>query len=152
MKLPFSGFGAEFNDTAAKLVMVAVFLMADGCATGIRTSGMEAGGNATATSQGQTAESKYVIINNKDLAQDLQVVSIDSKFVDDLLIISVSVFNKYDATTQVQYSYTWYDDHGMEVGSTHWTPVVIYGNETKSLKGVAPNKKARTYRVHIRKL
>lgn len=102
---------------------------------------------------GNYAFSNFVLINNKALLRDLQITDIKSKMVNDLLQAQVQVLNKTSRTFSFDYSFTWFDASGFQVTGVgeHWSPVVINGNEVKSLNGVAPTPEANQFKVQIRK-
>jgi uncharacterized protein YcfL len=131
------------------VVSIAVAVSGVACAHG-GTAGIEGAASAPATAT--VAESKYVVINNTELARGIQIVDLHTKRVGDILVGGVSVVNKYSETMQFQYRFTWYDADGFEVDSSAsaWSPALIYGNESKFLKGAGPNKKAQTFKIHIR--
>ncbi|HHT9160143.1 MAG TPA: YcfL family protein [Candidatus Brocadiaceae bacterium] len=123
-------------------------------ATGCATSGIEGSATVVTGSAGQTVSTKYVIINNKRLARGIQIVDLKPDFVGDVLRASVSVVNKYSKTLNFQYKFSWFDENGREIDpdSDAWTPVLLYGNESKELQGIAPNSSAKEFKIKIRKL
>jgi len=74
-------------------------------------------------------------------------------FVGDILSARVSLVNKSNKTLHFQYKFSWLDENGIEIDpdSEAWTPSIIYGGETKTLQGVAPNPRAREFKIQIRK-
>jgi uncharacterized protein YcfL len=119
-----------------------------GCKT--RTSGIEGGGAAIQTPEGDTQLSKFVVINNTKLARGIQVVDIKSQFAGDLLKAQVNIVNKYSATLKFQYKFAWFNSNGMEVNADGpWLPLVLSGNESKTLQAVAPNAAAREFKIKI---
>lgn len=132
----------------------AIILMASsfiGCSS---TAGIE-GSMSAATGQGdQTTYSKYVIINNDSLARDIQIVDMKSDFVGNLLRAHVSLVNKDNDTLNFQFKFSWFEESGREIDpdTDAWTPVILYGKESKSLQGVAPNPNAKEFKIKIREL
>lgn len=129
--------------------MVSVFLM--GCAT--RTSGIRGSATNIASPEGSIQSSQYVIIDNSRLARGVQVVDLASNFVGDLLRAQVSLVSKYSTTLAVQYKFQWFDAQGVEIApdSLPWIPLLLNGNESKTVQAVAPNPSARTFKVSIRR-
>jgi len=123
-------------------------------ASGCTTSGIEGTATAVTGPDGQITYTKYVIINNKKLARGIQIVDLRPDFAGNVLRASVSVVNKYSRTLNFQYKFSWFDENGHEIDpdSDAWTPVVLYGNESKELQGVAPNPSTKEFKIKIRKL
>jgi uncharacterized protein YcfL len=117
------------------------------------TSGNVGGGQALPKGGGDYAFSNFVLINNKALLRDLQITDIKSKMANDLMQVQVQVLNKTSRTFTFEYSFNWFDASGFSVVGVgeHWTPVVINGNEVKSLNGVAPTPDASQFKIQIRK-
>jgi uncharacterized protein YcfL len=117
------------------------------------TSSNVGGGQALPKGGGDYAFSNFVLINNKALLRDLQITDIKSKMVNDLMQAQVQVLNKTSRTFSFEYSFNWFDASGFQVTGVgeHWSPVVINGNEVKSLNGVAPTPEASQFKVQIRK-
>ncbi len=143
------GYQAKGWFTAIAIIIISALILT-GCV--VRTSGVSGTSSNVEGPYGQSAQMKYVVINNQELARGIQVVDLRSVYVDEYLKADVSVVNKYNRTLNVQYKFQWFDARGMEVdpGSTAWTPLVLYGNESKSIQGVAPNPTAVEYKIHIR--
>lgn len=120
-----------------------------GCKT--RTSGLEGSAATIETPEGDVQTSKYVVINNPKLARGLQVVDLKSVFVGDLLKGQVTLVSKYSKTLEFQYKFAWYNKDGIEINpdSGPWTPLIMYGNETKTVQSVAPNPGAREFKIKI---
>jgi uncharacterized protein YcfL len=123
-----------------------------GCASD-RTAGIEGTAGMGAGPDGASAVSKYVIVNNSKLARGIQVVDLRSlRTASNLLRASVTVVSKYSKTLEFQYKFAWFDAQGMEIDpeARPWTPVTLYGNETKTLQATAPNSAATEYKIKIR--
>ncbi|MEW6380957.1 MAG: DUF1425 domain-containing protein [bacterium] len=133
------------------LLFVACCLVFSACSR--VTSSNVGGGQAMPQGGGSYAFSNFVIINNKALLRDLQITDIKSRMVDNLMQVQVQVLNKTSRTFSFDYSFSWFDASGFQVVGVgeHWTPVVINGNEVKSLNGVAPTPQASQFKVQIRK-
>jgi uncharacterized protein YcfL len=133
------------------LVVCGVVLLGAGCAK--RTSGIHGAAAVTQAPEGMMQSSQYVIINNSKLARGLQIVDLKSQFVGDLLQAQVSLVSKYSKTLKFQYKFLWFNAQGMEINpdGLPWTPLIVYGNESKTVQSVAPNPSAREFKISIRK-
>jgi len=127
-------------------------MIGSGCAT--KTSGIHGSAATTQSPEGMLQSSKYVIIDNSKLARGLQIVDLKSQFVGDLMKVQVSIVSKYSKTLDFQYKFLWFDTQGMEInpGSLPWTPLTLFGNESKTVQAVAPNPSAREFKINIRAL
>jgi len=120
--------------------------------SGCKTSGMEGSATAVTTPEGDMQTSKFVVINNPKLAKGLQIVDLKSVFKGDILMGQVTLVSKYSATLKFQYKFAWFNKDGMEISpdSGPWTPLIMYGNESKTIQSVAPNSGAREFKIKIR--
>ena len=77
-----------------------------------------------------------------------------SDFVGNLLRAQVSLVNKDNDTINFQFKFSWFEESGREIDpdTDAWTPVILYGKESKSLQGVAPNSNAKEFKIKIREL
>lgn len=121
-----------------------------GCAT--KTSGLEGAAANVQTPEGDMQNSKYVIVNNRKLARGIQIVDLKSTFAGDILKAQVTLVSKYSSTLSFQYKFAWFNKDGVEIDpdSLPWTPLIMYGNETKSIQATAPNPWAREFKIKIR--
>ncbi len=96
--------------------------------------------------------SEYVIVNNPKVARGLQIVDIATQFKGNLLIADVTLVSKYSDTEGYQYKFAWFDGDGIEIDAegNAWTPFTMYGNETKTFRGAAPNPSAKQFKINIR--
>lgn len=132
------------------VLLVSIGMLFTGCAA--NTSSNVGGGQALQQPSGDYAFSNYVLINNRALLRDLQITDIQSKMANDLMQVQVQVLNKTSRNFSFDYSFLWFDGAGFQLEGVgeHWTPVVINGNEVKSLNGVAPTKEVRQFKIRIR--
>ena len=128
------------------ILCTALFL---GCSASTSNVGI---GELAYTPEGNYSFSHYVLINNQELSRHLQIVDINGRMVDNLMQAQIQIMNKFDRDYNFEYRFQWFDSKGFEIGSIkeHWTPVLIYGQEVKSLVGVAPNPEAVKFRINIR--
>lgn len=116
------------------------------------SSGIEGSSTVVMDADGGTQFSEYVVVNNPKVARGLQIVTLSQEFVGDILRAQVTLASKYSSTQHYQYRFTWFDEGGVELdpGSRAWLPLMMYGNETRALQGVAPNPSARQFKINIR--
>jgi uncharacterized protein YcfL len=132
---------------ASLLLAGSLTAMLTGCAT---TSGYEASGKVVAT-DGQTELDKSIIVNNRGLAKDIELTDMKSAFVGNLLKVQVSLKSKNRDTVPIQYRFDWLDAQGFEINANQaWKPFMLYGKETKSIQGVAPDQRAKEFKLKIR--
>lgn len=145
-----------FNRHVRGFAVLAAGCLLAGAVTGCRygSSGIQANAAAVQTPEGGVSASKYVLINNTKLASGIQVVDIRQAFANDILQAQVSVVSKSSRTQTFQYKFQWYNAQGIEVEAERypWTPVTLYGFDSKSLSAVAPNPTVREFRINIRAL
>lgn len=120
-----------------------------GCRT---TSGIEVGAAAVQTPDGNYQLSKLQVINNERLAGAIQVVDVRSAFVGDLLRANLTLVSSSSRTQDFQYKFVWFDASGMEVypDANAWTPMLLYGHESKAIQATAPAPSVREFKVKIR--
>ena len=109
-------------------------------------------GELVLTPEGNYSFSQYVLINNQELSRHLQIVDIKGGMENNLMKAQIQVMNKFDRDYNFEYQFQWFDSKGFEISSIkeHWTPVLIYGQEVKTLVGIAPNPEAVKFRINIR--
>lgn len=146
-KLPVLRVGAAIVATSC----LAVGSVLTGCATK-KTSGIEGAAAIVETPEGDMQSSKYVIVNNPKLARGIQIVDLKSSFVGDLLKAQVTLVSKYSSTLRFQYKFAWFNKDGIEIDpdASPWKPLIMYGNESKTVQAVAPNPSAREFKIKIR--
>jgi len=145
------------KETVRKIGVVAVAAsglvlggMLAGCAT--KTSGLEGAAASVETPEGDMQSSKFVIVNNPKLARGIQIVDLKSAFAGDMLKAQVTLVSKYSSTLSFQYKFAWFNKDGVEINpdAGPWTPLIMYGNESKTIQAVAPNPSAREFKIKIR--
>jgi len=148
--------GRTFNRQIRCFTVLAAGCLLAGSATGCRygSSGIQANAAVAQTPEGGVSTSKYVLINNTKLANGIQVVDLRQAFANDILQAQVTVVSKSSRTQNFQYKFQWYNAQGSEVEADRfpWTPVALYGFDSKSLSATAPNPTVREFRINIRAL
>ena len=124
-------------------------LCAGGCST---TAGLEASGKTTWSDEGARELSKKVVFNSIALSSDVKVVDIKSERSGDLMRAQVTLASKDRDTVSLQYRFAWFDAGGMEINaaSGSWKPLILYGKETRSVQGVAPDPRAKEFMLKLR--
>lgn len=137
---------------SAGLLAAALFLTAvslSGCST---TAGVEADGKTVWNDEGARELSKKVVFESGSLAGDLKVVDMQSVQAGNMMRAQATLKSKDRDTLSFQYRFDWYDANGMEVnsGGGAWKPLIITGRETKTVQGVAPDPRAKEFKLKIR--
>lgn len=134
--------------TAAALM---ASLVLPGCST---TAGVETTGKTTWDEQGARTLEKKVLFNNSGLKGELQIVDIRTVQAGDIMRAQATLRSKENDTLQFQYRFDWYDAGGLEInsGSGSWKPVILGGRETKTLQSVAPDPRAKEFKLKIREM
>lgn len=120
------------------LVILSMFAIA-GCAT--NTSGLSIDGNA-----------QTVLFANDSMSRSLTINDITTRMVDDHVQGIVSLSSNISSDQDLLYRFYWYDDQGLEVSKPgNWRRLIIRGEETLQISGVAVNPAVTQFRVQIRK-
>ena len=118
---------------------------------GCATTGIEATGKKTWDQEGAPGLSRKVVINNSSLARSIRVVDLKSALAGNLMRAQVSLRSRQSGTLPVQYRFEWFDGQGMEIGSDPaWNPLIIYGDESRTVVGVAPDPRAQEFKLKLR--
>jgi uncharacterized protein YcfL len=136
---------AGFLATAA--LMSPVIL--NGCST---TAGVEATGKTVWNDEGARELSKKVVFNSSSLAGDLQVVDMQSALAGNMMRAQATLRSRDKDTLSFQYRFDWFDANGIEInsGSGSWKPLILTGKETKTVQGVAPDPRAKEFKLKLR--
>jgi len=131
----------------ATALLAAVSL--NGCST---TAGVEATGKTVWNDEGARELSKKVVFESSSLAGDLKVVTMQSALAGNLMRAQATLKSKDRDTLSFQYRFDWYDANGMEInsGAGSWKPLLITGRETKTVQSVAPDSRAKEFKLKIR--
>ena len=91
------------------------------------------------------------VLADSGLASATQVVGVNQAMSGDLLKIQVSLFNSTGSRANFNYKFEWFDGNGMIVDSpmSIWTPQSIEAAETLELTSVAPNPRAKDFRLKL---
>lgn len=132
-----------------RFALLALSMICVGCAP---TSGLEAGSISLTGLNGETTYSSYVNTSNNRLARRVAVSRLDRTDVGGLLKAAVTIQSRSNDTEALQYKWTWFDAKGFEVNSSSqpWQPILVYGMQTTSIQGLAPNPSVKDFRLHLR--
>ncbi len=80
-----------------------------------------------------------------------RVTRVNKAKADDLLRVQVDVLNTTNYPHRINYRFTWLDDAGQTIDTplSAWRQQVIQGQQTFSLKGVAPDARVTDVRVEM---
>ena len=120
-----------------------------GCSS---TAGVETSGKTSWDEQGARTLEKNVLFNNSGLKGDIQIVDVKSALAGDMMRAQVTLRSKDRDTLPFQYRFEWYDAGGMEInsGAGSWKPLILYGRESKTVQSVAPDPRAKEFKLKIR--
>lgn len=120
-----------------------------GCST---TAGVETTGKMSWDEQGARTLEKNVVFNNSGLKGDILIVDVKSAMAGDIMRAQATLRSKDKDTLPFQYRFEWYDSNGMEInsGSGSWKPLLLNGRESKTIQAVAPDPRAREFKLKIR--
>jgi len=120
-----------------------------GCST---TAGVEATGRTSWDEQGARILEKNVVFNSSGLKGDIQIVDVKSAMAGDIMRAQATLRSKDRDTLPFQYRFEWYDAGGIEInsGAGSWKPLILYGRETKTIQAVAPDPRAKEFKLKIR--
>ena len=139
--------GAATGFIAAVALLTTVSL--NGCST---TAGVEAVGKTVWNDEGARELNKKVVFNSSSLAGDLQVVDMQSVLAGNMMRAQATLKSRDKDTLSFQYRFDWYDANGIEInsGAGSWKPLLITGKETKTVQGVAPDPRAKDFKLKLR--
>lgn len=120
-----------------------------GCST---TAGVETTGKTTWDDQGARTLEKNVVFNNSGLKGDIQIVDVKSALAGNIMRAQATLRSKDRDTVPFQYRFEWLDANGIEInsGSGSWKPLILYGRESKTVQAVAPDPRAKEFKLKIR--
>lgn len=132
----------------AAAALIAAFGLT-GCST---TAGVETTGKMTWDEQGARSLEKHVVFNNSGLRGNIQIVDVKSAMAGDIMRAQATLRSKDRDTLPFQYRFDWYDASGLEInsGAGSWKPLVLYGRESKTIQAVAPDPRAKEFKLKIR--
>jgi len=136
---------------AAAAMILSVLLGAMSLACSPTTTSNVAVGEVLEGEEGETLQKDYVV-KDKLLAKEIQVLDVKARYVGDFLEGLAIVKNRRKYTVDFEYKFEWYDETGFPVESNvvHWTPDLLYGQESKWIKALCPRAGSTGFKVMIR--
>ena len=133
-----------------KKALVGLVLLA--CVGCWGTSGTETSSVAVTGPNGETTYATYINASNPRLARRVAVTRVDRTEIGGLVKSAVTLTSRTSDTEALQYRWVWFDANGFEVNSSSqaWNPVLVYGKQTTSVQGLAPNPSAKEFKLHLR--
>lgn len=136
--------------TGIILPMIAAITMATtGCKN---TSGLEGTASGGENVSSEAELNKAIDYNSSSLKHNIRVTDLRSTNSGNLMKAQASIVSKTRKTLTLQYKFVWLDRDGMEIdsGSKPWNPIVVHGDETKSIQSVSQNSSATQFKIKIR--
>lgn len=133
-------------------IAAAVLITALGLAGCSTTAGVETTGKMAWDEQGARTLEKNVLFSNSGLKGDIQIVDVKGMMAGDIMRAQATLRSKDRDTLPFQYRFDWYDASGIEInsGAGSWKPLILYGRESKTIQAVAPDPRAKEFKLKIR--
>jgi len=123
------------------IIVMFVFVIAFGCSSTPRMDLSQVQGNA---------DDANVVYNSSTVKKKLSIESVNTQVtVNGLFQVQAVVRSKYKDSQNIQYKYEWLNDDGIQLASSPWKPIVVYGSAVAQLSGVSPSSAAKNYRLLI---
>ena len=134
-----------------KLTVLLIVGMAvlSGCAA---TSGAEGRAKVGWRDDGAPLLNTKVVYNSTSLSRKIAIDEMTSSKAGDMLLAQVTLHSKAAETLSFQYKFEWFDLNGLALNaaSATWKPLIIYGKESKTIQGLAPDPRGRDYKLLLR--
>jgi len=130
------------------LVLLSTLAIA-GCAN--KTPPVTSGTGTSVMTQGDDF-SKHLEVHNADLAKRLFISDVKSRKNNGLLEVNLQLTSKFKRSQKLQYHFNWYDADGFVIESrkTPWQAIELHGQQSTTLRGLAPNINVSTFSVYVR--
>lgn len=134
------------------LVTGFVALCSGCCSTTIATG---PAGNNTLHQEPVLDQTRNVVIDRRHMIGDVEIIDINRARVRDVLSVKIALRispkSKDPDMVPLLYNFEWFDAQGTEIpaNSVQWAPLMIFGRETQIIKGVAPDPRARDFKLKI---
>lgn len=130
------------------LLLVATVVMS-GCSS---TSGAAGRAKVGWTDEGAPVLNTKVVYNSSTLSRKVAIDEMTSSKAGDMLLAQVTLHSKAGDTINLQYKFEWFDLNGLALNasSATWKPLLIYGKESKTIQGLAPDPRGREYKLLLR--
>lgn len=132
----------------AALLMVGTVVLS-GCSA---TSGAAGRAKVGWTDEGAPVLNTKVVYNSSTLSRKVAIDEMTSSKAGDMLLAQVTLHSKAGDTINLQYKFEWFDLNGLALNasSATWKPLLIYGKESKTIQGLAPDPRGREYKLLLR--
>lgn len=96
--------------------------------------------------------SKHLEVHNTELATKLFISDVKSRKSNDLLEINLTLTSRYKKSQNLQFHFNWFDEEGfiVEPAKTPWKTIKLHGQQSITLRGLAPNTKVNNFSVYVR--
>jgi uncharacterized protein YcfL len=130
-------------------LLIAGLALLSGCAA---TSGAEGRAKVGWTDDGAPLLNTKVVYNSSTLSRKVAIDEMTSSKAGDMLLAQVTMHSKAGETINLQYKFEWFDLNGLALNasSATWKPLLIYGKESKTIQGLAPDPRGREYKLLLR--
>lgn len=94
----------------------------------------------------------YLKVDNPELAELLTISDVKNRINQGLLEINTELSSQYEKSLKLQYQFQWFDAEGfaVEPGKRPWQPLELHGFQSTSLRAIAPNSRAKSFKVYVR--
>lgn len=132
----------------AALLIVGIAVLC-GCSA---TSGAEGRARVGKTDDGAPLLNTKIVYNSTSLSRKVAIDEMTSSMAGDMLLAQVTMHSKAGETINLQYKFEWFDLNGLALNaaSATWKPLLIYGKESKTIQGLAPDPRGRDYKLLLR--
>lgn len=116
------------------------------------TSGAEGRAKVGWTDDGAPLLNTKVVYNSSNLSRKVAIEEMTSSKAGDMLLAQVTMRSKAGDTLNLQYKFEWFDLNGLALSaaSATWKPLIVYGKESKTIQGLAPDPRGRDYKLLLR--
>ena len=137
----------QFLKLATLLIVGMVAI--SGCSA---TSGAEGRAKVGWRDDGAPLLNNTVVYNSSSLSRKVAIEEMTSSKAGDMLLAQVTMRSKAGETLSFQYKFEWFDLNGLALNaaSATWKPLIIYGKESKTIQGLAPDPRGRDYKLLLR--
>lgn len=131
------------------VLLIVGMLAISGCSA---TSGAEGRAKVGWTDDGAPLLNSKVVYNSSSLSRKVAIEEMTSSKAGDMLLAQVTMRSKAGDTLNFQYKFEWFDLNGLALNASTatWKPLIIYGKESKTIQGLAPDPRGRDYKLLLR--
>ena len=132
------------------VILLSTFAIA-GCAN--KTPPVTSGTGTSVMTQGDDF-SQHLEVDNADLAKRLFISEVKSRKNSGLLEVNLQLTSNYKRSQKLQYHFNWFDADGFVIESrkTPWKPLELHGQQSTTLRCLAPNINVSSFNVYVREI